>query len=142
MIDNGSPTERRPIVRRPGEGRVYDMGAVSAIFKADEAETDQMYSISEWWLDAHTKGPGAHTHPDDDVLYVLAGTISVLAGTEWVEADARSFVLIPGGGTHTFDNRTGERAGFLSISAPGGFEQRMPGIARWFIERSPAGSQV
>lgn len=142
MINDGSSAERQPVVRRSGEGRTYDMGALSAVFKADEAETNQMYSISEWWLDAHTKGPGAHTHPDDDVLYVLGGTISVLVGTDWIDADTGSFVLIPGGITHAFDNRTAERAGFLSISAPGGFEQKMPGIARWFIERSPAESQA
>ena len=35
-----SDTERlRPIVLGPGEGRAYAMGAMSAVFKADEAET-------------------------------------------------------------------------------------------------------
>lgn len=121
----------------PGEGRKYDLGGGSAVFKADRSETDQMYSISEWWLEPHTKGPTPHHHPDDDVLFVLAGTVSVLLDTEWIEAEAGSFVLIPGGMTHKFDNRTGERAGFLSLSAPGGFEQKMPGIAEWFRSRSP-----
>ena len=31
------------------------------MFKADGDETAQAYSISEWWLDANTKGPGART---------------------------------------------------------------------------------
>lgn len=140
MNDDGSETERRPVVLRPGEGRVYDMGPVVAVFKADEAETGHMYSISEWWLDPYTKGPDVHEHPEDNVLHVLAGTISVLVGAEWVEADAGSFVLVPGGVTHTFENRTGEKAGFLSVSAPGDFEQRMPGIAQWFVDRSPGES--
>jgi ferritin len=30
------------------------MGRISAVFKADGAETGQLYSISEWWLDPHT----------------------------------------------------------------------------------------
>ena len=78
--------DRRPVVWRPGDGRRYAMGPISAVFKADGAETAHGYSISEWWLDPHTKGPGAHSHPEDDVFYVLAGTLSVLVGTEWIEA--------------------------------------------------------
>jgi hypothetical protein len=30
----------------------------------------------------------------------------------------------------------------LNVSAPGNFEQRMPGIAQWFMERSPAESHA
>ena len=66
MTDSGS-TGRRPVVLGPSEGRAYPMGRISAVFKADGAETGQLYSISEWWLDPHTKGPGAHSHPEDDV---------------------------------------------------------------------------
>ena len=110
---------------------------ISAVFKADGAETGQRYSISEWWLDPHTKGPGAHSHPEDDVFYVLAGTMSVLVGTEWIEAGAGSFVLVPGNVTHDFENRGAERAGVLNISAPGDFEEHMPGIAQWFAEHPP-----
>jgi mannose-6-phosphate isomerase-like protein (cupin superfamily) len=113
------------------------MGRISAIFKADGAETAGRYSISEWWLDPHTKEPGAHSHPKDDVFFVLDGTISFLVGDKWVDAPTGSFVLVPGGVTHDFENRSGERAGMLNISAPGDFEARMPGIADWFAEHPP-----
>jgi mannose-6-phosphate isomerase-like protein (cupin superfamily) len=142
MTDGGNSAGRGPVVLGPGEGRAYPMGRLSAIFKADGAETGLMYSISEWWLDPHTKGPGPHTHPEDDVFYVLAGTMSVLVGTEWVEATAGSFVLVPGNMTHDFENRGPQCAGMLNVSAPGNFEQRMPGIAQWFMERSPAESHA
>jgi mannose-6-phosphate isomerase-like protein (cupin superfamily) len=118
------------------------MGDLSAVFKADGAETDHRYSISEWWLEPHTKGPGSHTHPEDDVFYVLAGTMSVMVGDEWVEAAAGSFVLVPGGVPHDFENRGAERAGMLNVSAPGDFEQAVPGIAQWFRDRPPADSRV
>jgi quercetin dioxygenase-like cupin family protein len=113
------------------------MGRISAVFKADCGETASNYSISEWWLDAHTKGPGAHSHPEDDIFYVLAGTMSVLVGEEWTHAAAGSFVLIPGGVTHDFENRSDARAGVLNFYAPGAFEQEMPEIAQWFIENPP-----
>jgi mannose-6-phosphate isomerase-like protein (cupin superfamily) len=142
MTDGGNSAGRRPVVLGPGEGRAYPMGRLAAVFKADGVETGRMYSISEWWLDPHTKGPGPHTHPEDDVFYVLAGTMSVLVGTEWVEATAGSFVLVPGNMTHDFENRSPERAGMLNVSAPGNFEQHMPGIAQWFTERSRAESDA
>jgi mannose-6-phosphate isomerase-like protein (cupin superfamily) len=142
MADSKSTAGRRPVVLGPGEGRAYPMGRLSAVFKADGAETEQRYSISEWWLGPHTKGPGPHSHPEDDVFYVLAGTMSVMVGTEWTEASAGSFVLVPGNVTHDFENRGSERAGMLNVSAPGDFEQQMPGIAQWFRERSPEDARV
>jgi mannose-6-phosphate isomerase-like protein (cupin superfamily) len=113
------------------------MGRISAVFKADGAETGQAYSISEWWLDPHSQGPGAHSHPYDDVFYVLAGTMSVLVDTEWIDAPTGSFVLVPGNVVHDFENRGAERAAVLNVSAPGGFERHMPDIAQWFAEHPP-----
>jgi mannose-6-phosphate isomerase-like protein (cupin superfamily) len=131
---NASATERRPVILGPGEGRHYPMGRLSAVFKADGSESAGMYAISEWWLDPHTKGPGTHQHPDDDIFYVLAGTMSVMVGSEWFDAQAGSFVLVPGHTPHDFENRSEERAGLLNVAAPGGFEDNMPGIAQWFRE--------
>jgi mannose-6-phosphate isomerase-like protein (cupin superfamily) len=136
VTTNGTDTAGRdPVVLGPGEGRAYPMGRLSAVFKADGAETGQMYSISEWWLDPYTKGPGPHSNPKDEVFYVLEGTVSVLAGTEWIEAGRGWCVLVPGNVTHDFENRGSDRAGVLHVSVPGDFEPRMAGIAQWFIER-------
>jgi len=106
------------------------MGRLRAVFKADGNETGGHYSISEWWLDLHTKGPGAHQHPEDDVFFVLERTMHLFVDDQSVEAPVGSFVLVPGGViTHTFENRGNTRAGALNVSAPGDFEERMPGIA-------------
>jgi mannose-6-phosphate isomerase-like protein (cupin superfamily) len=137
MTDSATTAGRRPVVLAPGEGRAYPMGRISAVFKADGAETADGYSISEWWLEPHTKGPGAHSHPEDDVFYVLAGVMSVFVDPEWIEADVGSFVLVPGNVTHDFENRGSVRAGMLNVSAPGNFEQHMPDIADWFAEHPP-----
>jgi len=142
MADNAGAAGRSPVVWGPGEGRAYPMGGISAVFKADGAETGNGYSISEWWLDPFTKGPGAHAHPEDDVFYVIAGTMSVLVDTDWNEASTGSFVLVPGQVTHDFENRSAGRAGVLNISAPGDFEAQMPGIAQWFAEHPPGDSRV
>lgn len=130
---------RTPVVLAPGEGRNYAMGPVTAVFKAD-AEVRERFCVSEWWLEPRTRGPGAHVHPlgEDDLFYVLEGTLSIFLGDHWFEAPVGTFVLAPGGIPHDFENRTGRRAGMLNIAFPGGFEQNMPGIAEWFRARPAA----
>jgi mannose-6-phosphate isomerase-like protein (cupin superfamily) len=120
-----------------GGGRAYSMGRMNAIFKADGKETGNRYSISEWWLEAHTTGPGAHSHAEDDVFFVIEGTMSFLIGDRWMDAPKGSFVLAPAGVTHDFENRSPARAGALNFSIPGGFETNMPDIVQWFAENPP-----
>ncbi|MGD9528412.1 cupin domain-containing protein [Pseudonocardia sp.] len=134
---NTDPAPRPPVHRAPGEGRHYPMSRMNAVFKADGTETADRYSISEWWLEPHTTGVGEHSHPEDDVFYVLDGTMTFLLGDRWIDAPKGSLVLAPGGTPHGFCNRTGERAGALNFSVPGGFEPRMPGIVEWFREHPP-----
>lgn len=133
---------RQPVVLAPGEGRHYPMGRLAAVFKADGDETGQRYSISEWWLEPHTRGPGPHAHPEDDIFYVIEGTMSVQVGDHWTDADRGAFILVPGGTRHDFENRGAVRAGVLNLSVPGGFEPEMPGIAQWFLQRSPEDADV
>lgn len=118
-----------------GQGRVYNLGPMTAIFKADENETDEKYSISEWWLEPNSKGPGAHQHENQDqVFYVLEGIISILTGDEWMDADKGTFIRIPRNTIHTFANRTDKKAGMLNFDIPGGFERNMPSMVKWFEE--------
>ncbi|MEO7495902.1 MAG: cupin domain-containing protein [Massilia sp.] len=128
---------RQPVILAPGAGRAYPMGRIGAVFKADEAETGAKYSISEWWLEPHTQGPGPHQHPEDDVFYVIEGTMSVLVGQTWHDAERGAFILIPGGVIHDFENRGAVRAGMLNVSVPGPFEPAMPDIAAWFADHPP-----
>jgi mannose-6-phosphate isomerase-like protein (cupin superfamily) len=142
MTAQEKPIPRTPVVLGPGEGRSYPMGRISAVFKADGAETQARYSISEWWLDPNTKGPGAHSHPEDDIFFVIEGTMSILVGEDWTHANTGSFILVPGGTTHDFENRGTVRAGVLNLSIPGEFEQHMPGIAAWFTDNPPANTDA
>jgi mannose-6-phosphate isomerase-like protein (cupin superfamily) len=68
---------------------------------------------------------------------VLEGTMSILVAGEWTHAPRGSFVLVPGGVTHDFENRGDARAGVLNLSIPGPFEPAMPDIARWFLDNPP-----
>jgi mannose-6-phosphate isomerase-like protein (cupin superfamily) len=103
------------------------------VFKADEGETGARYSVSEWWLEPDAKGPGAHAHAgNDEIFYVIEGMVSILAGETWAEAPKGSFVRIPAGTMHDFENRSTARVGLLNVFIPGGFERNMPAIVAWF----------
>lgn len=86
---------------------------------------------------AHTQGSGAHSHPEDDVFYIIEGTMSILVGDTWTHATKGSFVLVPGGTRHDFENRTDRRARALNLSVRGSFEPDMPAIVEWFAEHPP-----
>ncbi|NBG67132.1 cupin domain-containing protein [Acidiluteibacter ferrifornacis] len=121
------------LILKKGEGREYHCGTMKAIFKADENETNEKYSISEWWLEPNSEGPGAHQHKEnDEVFYVLEGTVSILIGDKWIAADKGSFIRIPAKTSHDFKNNTDHRAGVLNFFIPGGFERNMPSIVKWF----------
>jgi mannose-6-phosphate isomerase-like protein (cupin superfamily) len=70
---------------------------------------------------------------------VLEGTVTFLAGNEWMDAAKGTFLRIPAGVTHDFENRSDESAGLLNIYIPGGFEKDMPAIVEWFKERAAKG---
>lgn len=127
------PVRPAAIQLEPEAGRTYDLGGMRAVFKADGDETGDRYSISEWWLEPHTTGPGAHLHEaNDEIFYVIEGQPSLRIGEEWVTASRGAFFRIPAGITHDFENRSDRRAGLLNVFIPGGFEQNMPAIVEWF----------
>jgi mannose-6-phosphate isomerase-like protein (cupin superfamily) len=119
----------------PDGGRVYEMNTMRAVFKADGDETGDRYCVSEWWLDPHQPGPGAHLHEaNDEIFYVLEGRPSMLVGERWIDAPKGSLVRIPANVLHDFENRTDTRIGLLNFFIPGGFEPMMPMIVKWFNE--------
>lgn len=135
-----SKSSKDKIILKKGEGRTYNLGGMTAIFKVDEGETDFKYGIAEWWLEPNTEKkpeetlyPGAHAHDDKiEVFYVLEGTVSFLVGDKWIDAESGTFIRIPNYTIHTFANRTDKKAGFLNFYVPGGFEEGMEEKAEWF----------
>jgi len=121
----------------PGAGRQYAMGRIHATFKADAAESDGKFCVSEWWLEPRCSGPGAHSHPEDEIFYAIGGTMHLLVGETWHALEPGSCVIIPGGTVHDFENRSDARAGLFNVFLPGVFEQKMPSIAAWFAEHPP-----
>ena len=84
------------IVLGDGAGREYPCGTIRAVFKADGPETADRYSISEWWLEPGSQGPGEHRHEaNDDTFYVLSGTATFVLDGDVVTVGPGSFVRVP-----------------------------------------------
>ena len=110
-----------PIILPPGGGRAYELGPMRGVFKADGPETEDRYCVSEWSVEPGQPGPGAHHHEaQDEIFLVTEGTMSFLVGETWTDAPRGTFLLVPAGVTHDFENRTDEPAAAFNVFIPGG----------------------
>ena len=67
-------------------------------------------------------GPPPHTHEQDEVIYVVEGELTMIAGAERFHAKAGALAYIPAHCVHSFriDSR---EARLLNFYLPGGFER-------------------
>ena len=121
----------------PGEGERYSPpGHPAVALKAGASATLGAYSLLEFTVAEN--GPPMHVHHDaEEAFYVLDGEITIRIGTETIQANAGSFVLIPRETPHTFDNASDHPSRMLTIFSPPGFEQFFPQVAAL---TEPAGS--
>jgi quercetin dioxygenase-like cupin family protein len=117
-----------PVVRRPEEGRVVPNPiADDVIIKLTQGDTGGALSMFE-----STPGPGAgppmHVHAnEDEVLYVVEGTIRFKLGDEMRETPAGGFAFIPRGLRHAWQNAGSEPARVMFFFTPAS-----PGMERFF----------
>ena len=91
------------------------------------------YSVSIWRVAPLSAGPGAHSHEaNEELFYVIEGTMAFAVGDQRIDAPTGSFVRVPAGVTHDFENTTPSLAAVLNVFVPGGFEARMPAIVEWY----------
>jgi mannose-6-phosphate isomerase-like protein (cupin superfamily) len=113
---------------------------MQSTFLADGEETGNRYAVSIWWVEPHQPGPGPHSHEaNEELFYVIDGTMTFRVGDQSVDAVSGTFIRVPAGVIHDFENRTSSRAGILNVFIPGGFETMMPAIVAWYRERGAAG---
>src|SRR5688500_20198582 len=109
------------IILSPGEGRQYPCGAMHSVFLADGDETGNRYSVSIWWVDPGKPGPGAHSHvANEELFYVIEGTMTFLVGDRHVDEAAGTLLRIPVGVTHDFEIRPARSAGEHNVISSGG----------------------
>lgn len=114
--------EPDPLVA-PQAGELVDLGGLGVHFKVPGELTGGAFSIVE-----HPVEPGVvvepHTHQNEDELsYVLEGTIWARIGDREVEAPAGSYLWKPRGVMHAFWNPGPAPARIIEIISPAGFER-------------------
>ena len=107
----------------PGAGRRVALGTFSTTFKVLSEASRGSVALVE-----HTLGPGLlgaplHRHSrEDEISYVLEGTLTVQQGTRIEQAGPGGCIHKPKGVFHAFWNSGSEPVRFLEVIAPGGFE--------------------
>ena len=109
------------VVVRPGDG--HRVGNVE--FLARSADTPR-FNLAIITIQPHRHGPAAHRHTvEDDAFYLLEGELVFTADGAEVVAGPGTFVLVPPGVEHTFENRGDAVARFVNVHAPAGFDMRL-----------------
>ena len=116
-----SATTGGAVVVRPGDG--HRVGNVE--FLARSGDTPR-FNLAVITIQPHRKGPDAHVHADeDDSFYVLEGELTFVLHAAEVVATPGTFVLVPPGVRHTFENRGDSVVRMINVHAPAGFDLRL-----------------
>jgi quercetin dioxygenase-like cupin family protein len=113
----------RPYVRREGEGEALWFLGSLVTTKATGAETGGRLTVVEF-VNPPGFAPPLHRHlEEDELFYVLSGTVQFRCDGEALAAGPGDFVLLPARLPHTFIVGPDQPLRTLQITTPSGFEQ-------------------
>lgn len=108
------------IARKDDEGRaLWMLGGLYEILVTGE-ETDGKATVMRMTAPAGTGAP-PHSHPGDEILYVLAGEVNVHIGDDTVAASPGAIFRFPAGTREWFEAVT--EATVLVTYTPGGIDK-------------------
>ena len=106
-----------------GDGDAWWFLDTRMTVKVAGAASAGAFTLIEWCAPVGF-APPRHVHEDEDELfYLLDGSIHVACGAEEWEATAGSLVFLPRGVDHAFVVTGGSPVRGLQITSPAGFEQ-------------------
>ncbi|WP_171027171.1 cupin domain-containing protein [Pseudarthrobacter sp. NamB4] len=118
-------------------GRLVDLGGLGVRFKIYSEQTGGSFAVVE-----HPIEPGVLVEPhihqhEDELSYVVSGTIWARVGDTEIEAPAGTYVWKPRHVLHTFWNPGPEPALIVETISPGGFERLFEQIAALLQDPGP-----
>ena len=103
--------DREPDVVYPNGNKVF--------YLARDVETSGTFGLYGGTGGGRVRAPAPHFHRTiTESFHVLAGTVTIYDGTDWVKCHAGDFAHVPAGGIHGFRNEDGP-AEMLLHFAPG-----------------------
>ena len=115
-------TGRKLTLSRPAEGGMLEVAGDRYRLLATGADTDRSYMLMEAEVPPGG-GPPLHMHSrEDEGFYVLDGEMSFEADGETLRAGPGTFLNLPKGSRHRFQNRSERPARMLILCAPAGIE--------------------
>ena len=108
----------RELLLAPGEGLSVEnpVGGILT-FKITSDESDGALTAIETFV-VRQEGPPLHVHDQDEVIYTLAGSLRIKLGDSLRGAPPGSFVFIPRGTPHTWQNVGAEPLRFFATIMP------------------------
>jgi len=109
----------KPYALAEGEGRAYEWHDVLFSIKAAAAETGGALSV--WEVTTRPgEEPQTHTHEEDEIFYVLSGSLTFNCGGQSFKVNDNGFMFLPRGIPHSYTIES-DQARLLGLSTPSGF---------------------
>jgi mannose-6-phosphate isomerase-like protein (cupin superfamily) len=104
--------DQEPELRYPSGTSVH--------YLATGASTNGLFGLYRWDMGPEPSGPDKHFHRSiSESFFILAGSVRIFDGRQWIDAFPGDFVHVPEGGIHAFRNDSGAPASMLLHFAPG-----------------------
>ena len=117
-------------VIQANDGDLFDFGGLAVHWKVDGSETDQRFSIVHHPIAPRALAAPLHYHHNEDEMsFVLKGTLGALLGDQVLTAEAGTWVFKPRGQWHTFWNADDTPCEIIEIISPAGFENYFREVA-------------
>jgi quercetin dioxygenase-like cupin family protein len=123
----GTGAAVQPIALGPGEGEALWFLGFLVIVKASSETTAGRVAVIEHVAPGGSGSPLHVHHNEDEWFYVTEGELTFWVGGQVIPAPAGAFVYGPREIPHTF-LVSSERARFLVVTEPGGFERFMRAV--------------
>ena len=92
-----------PIIVRPGQGKVLDLGNFEVVVLASAVDTSDAFSLLQTQEEPPDFGPPMHIHHDAaEAFFVLEGDYLMFIEDRQDECPAGTFVYVPRGTPHTY----------------------------------------
>lgn len=123
MDHNHEGTAGKAVFVPPMEGSRVWVTDELITFVVTSGQTGGKYSLTDSVVPPHG-GPPPHIHSrEDEAFWILEGELEITVGEERFRASAGSFVHLPKGMLHSYQNVGAAPARFLTLMVPAGLER-------------------